>query len=368
MSLSRPIAVLGASGRTGRAVVRQLLVSGFHHLDFGVSDLGVAGEIFGHLLSGPISLREVVEGDEVALRRLCEDARAVVNCAGPRHLVGDRIASAAWRAGAHHIDVGGGDRARRALSDFGPRSDLCAVFAASAIPGVGGLLARTLLDAVDNRRFAVSVHVAGSGRLSRAEAVDLLDAEGIPYTHSLADPLFGRSLAHSPGGVRTLRVAGLERHFHVLPFLPEELRGLADDHGIGRFLHHLALPTERVQSALAAWWSGSSLDVESAADRLCLATAADAEEHGTWCTVTAERLDLERPWETARRIAVQGAGPAELTALMTVAALRGVLRGAVPLGVHSAADVVDPVDLFEVLETSRHCRTAAMSTSDIRSF
>src|SRR3954464_8924375 len=100
-----PIAVYGASGYTGKLVLRELVRRGLPHIVAGRSAarLRAAAAQAGTL--APV--RAAALDDRDALRHLLGDCAAVINCAGPFTRWGEAVVRAAVETGTHYLDTTG---------------------------------------------------------------------------------------------------------------------------------------------------------------------------------------------------------------------------------------------------------------------
>ncbi len=100
-----PIAVYGATGYTGRLIAAEL--------DRAQADFVLAGrnrEKLDRLAAGlnsPAGVHAVSLDDSEGLRDLLAGCSAVIACAGPFHLVGEPVMSAAVDTGTHYLDTTG---------------------------------------------------------------------------------------------------------------------------------------------------------------------------------------------------------------------------------------------------------------------
>ena len=110
----RTIAVIGASGHTGRFVVAQLLRRGFAPIAIGRD--GAKMTVSGFQQSG-VPIRTASIDDPASLDRSLAGAAAVINCAGPFLDTADAVAAAALRARIHYLDVAAEQGSAQAIFD-----------------------------------------------------------------------------------------------------------------------------------------------------------------------------------------------------------------------------------------------------------
>jgi short subunit dehydrogenase-like uncharacterized protein len=96
------VAVVGATGHTGRFVVAELLRRGITPIAIARDEKKLATAVFPR---HGVYRRHATVGDTAALDRALRGADAVINCAGPFIDTADAVASAAMRAEIHYVDV-----------------------------------------------------------------------------------------------------------------------------------------------------------------------------------------------------------------------------------------------------------------------
>src|SRR5919108_349874 len=97
--------------------------------------------------AGDVTL--VTPPDDASLARFCDGCRVVLDCTGPSFRVLDRVARAALRAGADYVGAGGDEPAYEALARTRLRPGRTAVVSAGMMPGLSGLLPRSLAAVAD---------------------------------------------------------------------------------------------------------------------------------------------------------------------------------------------------------------------------
>ncbi|HVM17371.1 MAG TPA: NAD(P)H-binding protein [Gaiellaceae bacterium] len=180
-----PLAVLGATGYTGRLVCREARSLGL--------ELRLVGRRRGALegLAQPGEEVRVADArDPAALRAAFEGAFAVASLAGPFLEVGDAPIEAAIAAGAHYVDVTGEQPfARRVYERFGARAQeagvvLLTAFGFDYVPGdLAARLAAAPLPRVDEIAVGYSVTAASASRGTKRTLALLA---GLPHA-ALAD-------------------------------------------------------------------------------------------------------------------------------------------------------------------------------------
>jgi uncharacterized protein YbjT (DUF2867 family) len=102
MTSSPVVAVVGASGHTGRFVVAELQRRGFAPRAIGRDSARLAVAGFEHQR---VQIACAAVDDPAALDHALRDAHAVINCAGPFLDTAHAVAAAALRARIHYLDV-----------------------------------------------------------------------------------------------------------------------------------------------------------------------------------------------------------------------------------------------------------------------
>ncbi|MFJ8911682.1 hypothetical protein [Amycolatopsis sp. NPDC102389] len=302
------IGVVGATGEVGSHTVRVLRA-----LDAGPLRTGGS--------------RDVDVLDEASLDRFAQGCRVLVNCAGPAHLVGDRVARAAAHAGAGHVD---------ASDPEGAAVGGTAVIGAGLQPGLTGLLPRWLARREFDTVHGLVAHLGVLDRFTRTAADDYL--AGAEHGEALAAWRRGRR-----SGVLTRRADVTLPFFpgevSLLPYLTEESAKVAEHLGLDRGDWFTAVSGEHVR---AAFDRVRSLDRADAVTALCHASELDLagrEPH----VVLLMRMEGVRAGHPVTRTAVlRGRGNGALTGALTALAVLAVLRREVPPGRHFAAEVLDP--------------------------
>ncbi|MFC8126864.1 saccharopine dehydrogenase family protein [Streptomyces sp. NPDC057302] len=133
----RTVAVVGASGHTGRFVVAELLRRGAKPLLVG-RDRGRLDALRGLAPDAPV--RVASTEDAASLDRALDGAVAVVNCAGPFLATSFPVVDAALRAGIPYLDVAAEQGVTAALFDtYGERAREAGVVVAPSLAFYGGL-------------------------------------------------------------------------------------------------------------------------------------------------------------------------------------------------------------------------------------
>ncbi|PKW14321.1 NAD-dependent epimerase/dehydratase family protein [Saccharopolyspora spinosa] len=306
------IALLGATGAVGSRVLQALRAHGL--------------EVHAGSRTTGVDMR-----DTRTLADFFADAQLVVNCAGPSHDTSEHVALAALKAGADHVDAGGDGVRLRAVP-----AGLVAVFAAGATPGLSGLLPRVLA-----RGFG-EVHTLTSysgvlDRFSPAGAEDFLHGSA----EAGAAWRDGARVAQALGRTRDIVLPHLPRPVVALPFLDEENVSVAREISLADGTWYTFVEDGHL---LAALDRSPGLEPHDAIRSLCGAASLDVAGRTPYAALYVQ---IDGPAGTRTAIA-RADSAAEMTASVTVQAVLAVLRGQVPSGSHTAAEVLDPAVVFEL--------------------
>ncbi|MFE0073450.1 saccharopine dehydrogenase [Nonomuraea sp. NPDC059023] len=303
------IGVLGASGAVGRTVAALL---DDHEVRRGSRSGGT--DAF----------------DPDALAAFCAGCRVVVNCAGPSHRLGDRVARAAFAAGADYVDAAGDDPLHDLLTRSGT-AGRTAFVSAGMLPGLSGLLPRLLAEPGTAARL--DVFTGGRDRLTPAAAEDVLLSGG-----------YGEALAAWRGGVRVSRALSpaeqvelpyFPERVNLHPYLTTEAERVARRLGVGESRWYTVTSRERVL-ALA---QGSAADLERAA-------ALELAGRTPYYVMLFQGSDAQGG---IRTLALRTTDTSALTAAVAAHAARTVLAGGPGPGTHYAADVLDPAAVLSAI-------------------
>lgn len=339
------VGLLGGSGAVGRGVLRAL--AGTVRLRVGGrgrkrAERALAEEADGH---GEIHVVDPQDGD--ALARFCDGCDVVVNCAGPSCRLLDAVALAALAAGAHYVDPGGDDPLHRRIvhHDWRGRS---AVVSAGMLPGLSGLLPLDLVgefDSIDR----VTGYAGGIERFSPAGAEDFLASLSNGFGWGGMCVRAGDlrpSAAPHPDPVRLplSRTPAEARPYVSSEFLRLCRRLAVDGDWYNVFPgRHTVDFLRRFQAGQAGGGPPETVDagVDAAAVAgLIGASALDVAGRSPEQLLVIEATGLRSGRPAVRSIAVRAGSGAALTGGVAACAVLAVLEGAIPDGVHHAADIL----------------------------
>ena len=339
----RPVAVLGAAGGVGTAAVAQLR-------DWGVGPLRLGGRDR-YRLEKMIDALSLAAAEAVAvdlyrseeLARLCAGCRLVVNCAGPSHAVGDRVAIAALRAGADYVDPGGDEPLHARCAG----AERVVVVSAGSVPGLSALLIRALAAAGGGRLVA---YAGGRGRFTFAAACDYLTAAATTAGTPLAVWRDGAVLPAADAPLHGVRLPYFPGRVDAHPYVSHELARVAAAVGLAEATWYAVLAGVHVAEAVRA---RGEQDLHHAARALSRAAELDLFGRDPY-QVFAIGLD-------DRTLTLRGSDPIALTGTMTALAALAVDGGELSPGAHYAGEVLDPERSLRRLEGAAAVDSVALA-------
>lgn len=267
--------------------------------------------------------------DPAALDRFATGCRILVNCAGPAHVIGDRVAEAARRAGAHYVDASG---------DYpvDVHSGRTALLSAGLQPGLTALVPRWVARDVDVIH-ELSVWLGVSDLFSTSAAED--------YLHAAASG-WGEALAAWRGERRSkvlVRETGVTLPFfgepvNLLPYFGPESERLARTLRVGRGDWYTVLSGDHVGRAFD---QVHTLGREEAVAVLCRASRLDLAGRAPRVVLIAE-LD-------GRTVVLRAKGNGPLTGAVVALSVSAIERGEVPPGSYFAGEALDAMSTMDGL-------------------
>lgn len=373
------LALLGASGYTGRLVARALDARGLEFVAAGRRPDRVRDAV--NDLDTLVDVREVNVRDDRALRRLCADTEVLITTVGPFVELGRPVLEAAVAEGCHYLDSTGEQPFIRWAFTSQGRS--AAAAGSTAVPACGfdfvpgDLLAHLAADGLDDVR---EVHAAylmrGPGliwsRGTRASAVAAMDSpvaafeDGGLVEEQVADtrrlcwfpqPVGPRHGASFPGGEAVTvprHVAGLRtvRTYFAIP------GALAETAKLGVSLMRWGPLRRLVTRAMTAGPSGPGEELRQATRWACVVEATAAADPssrpGDRATsapgVPVSDTRVSRAWAYGHDVYMTTAR------ILAAAAERLAGTSAPPAGVVAPAEAFDPESFLDDLATASDLR------------
>ncbi|MBA3780242.1 MAG: saccharopine dehydrogenase NADP-binding domain-containing protein [Nocardioides sp.] len=349
-SAAPEIALLGAYGAVGEAALRAILDRRPETtVRLGGRDVSQAEALLDKQgLTGEAVGVDLDDGQSLA--QFCRGARVVLNCAGPSYLVQDRVAWAAFAAGADYVDPGGDEPVFDALERPGTFTGT-AVLTAGMQPGLTGLLPHHLARSMTHPR-SLTAYVGTMDRLTPAGAADYLLSMGGSY---------GEAQAAIRGGIRVEReleprtdvaLPYFTGRVDAYPYLSFESGQLAAAAGLERVDWfnvfeggaHMMSCLGRLQGAMR----GES-DLAEAAEELTRAAALDLFGRSPFQLMLFEVSGTDNEAPATRSLALRAHDTYAVTGLTSALAVLDVLDGRIQPGVHFASDVLDAEDVLTQL-------------------
>jgi len=277
------LAVLGATGYTGRLVVAEARRAGLP-----LRLVGRRREALEELALEPEEIRVADATDGGALREALDGAFAVASIAGPFLEVGYEPVAAAIDVGAHYLDITGEQEfTRRVYEEFGPRAAargvvLLSAFGMDYVPGdlAARLAGEGLEEPLDEIAVAYSFSGAGTSRGTKKTMALLAGRPHLAFVGgSLVESRLGATSRAFPfpfgekecvewGGTEPLTVP---RHVRV-----REVRSYARLSKAAAKAAPLAGPALRLRAKLAS--DGPSTEERAAARTAVVAVARRGDE------------------------------------------------------------------------------------------
>ena len=333
------VGVVGGYGAVGAAVARQLRGRGVTRLRIGGRRPAAAAALVEKELDGlgePVAV-DVYDADGLA--RFCAGCAVVVNCAGPSYRVLDRVAVAAWHAGAHYVDPGGDRPVRELLAAAGGTGDRVAVLNAGLMPGLTALLPLGLARAEFGRIDRVIAYAGLVDRMTPAGAAEYLLSLGGGHGEPLAAWRGGRLVSRALQPLVDVAAPFFPGRVGAHPFLSGETEWLAatlgaqelDWYNVFDGGGHVMAALSRLRPAILG-----AADLDEAAREL-----AEAAELDLFGRDPYQLFVCELTGDSGQRVLLlRTADTYEATALLAVQATVDALDGRLPAGVHFAAEVV----------------------------
>lgn len=332
----RPVAVLGGYGGVGLETVRLLrgMLPGTP-IRVGGRRADAAADVVSRELAGGGEAVAVDLWDDAALTAFCAGARVVVNCAGPSYRVLDRVARAAFAAGADYVDPGGDVPVHRRLREPGALPPgRVAVLDAGLMPGLTSILPRWL--ARGGRPRALTAYVGLVDRLTPAGAAEYLLTLGGEHGEAQAAWRDGARASRVLSAQSDVDLPFFPRGVNLYPYLSLETERLATDLGLRQVDWynvfdgggHMLAALGRLQGAMAG-----EGDLAAAAAELCAAAELDIFGRSPY-QVLLFRLEDEGGGD--RSLLLRGTDTYALTGAVAALATRRACGGEIPPGLHWA--------------------------------
>jgi hypothetical protein len=309
------IGVIGGYGSVGHETVAQLRA-------WGLGPIVVAGR-------DPTRSDVVVDAaDPSTVERFCASLRLVINCSASSPVDRAVVATTAAAHGVPYVDPGGDEPVHELLSSRTLAEPV--VLSAGMLPGLTALLPHQLGPERGSRLVG---YAGGLDRFSLGAAADYLEVVNGSAGRTFAVWRNGSRVERAGVPAIDGRVPYFSESASGVPYLSAEMERLACHLDLAELTFFTVFPGARLRETLAAAGTGS-------VDAQAIVRASELDLFGR---SRYQRLVFQLPAEPAKpTVVLSGKGSSELTGATAAIAAMAVLEGAVPPGVHFAADVLDP--------------------------
>ena len=337
------VALIGACGEVGRVAAVQLAMHSGSVLRAGARNLNSAARLIDRIRAPRAQPMRVDLYDEASLQRFCAECTIVVNCAGPSHLVSDRVARAARAAAEHYVDAAADlelhDRVRALQFDATRRS---ALIGAGMQPGLSEMLPRIITRDFDPGA-TLTVHAGGLDHMTDTAAEDYMQLLRSDFGAINTIWLDGRPAALPSGTSRSAPPAFFPAGATAVPFLSHDAARLAKRLCLRSLQWFTVFPGRHMYEALSlAQLRTGSLEPAAAGRILARAAELDLFGHQPCQLFVLELAGSLRGEPRHRMLVCRGHSATELTGLMVARTVLEVLEGTTPTGVGFAADALAP--------------------------
>ncbi|WP_444917209.1 saccharopine dehydrogenase NADP-binding domain-containing protein [Microbulbifer sp. JMSA003] len=335
------IAILGGYGDVGAAVTGYL-----QSLELGAMRIGGRNAHKQPLSnSSDISCQVVDYRDVNSLDQFVSGCKVLINCAGPSHLIGDRVAKVAAQVGAAYIDVAGDEALYEQLDgSYYQSHGLTAVLSAGLQPGLSSLLPRWLAEQEFSQVESLISYFGLRDRFTDVAADDYLQGANEQHSKPLAAWRNGRRVSGILKRRSDVELPFFPESTTVLPYLNSEGERLAQDLSLSDGDWYNAVSGSYILSAFNTA-HGFSRDEARAA--LCRASELDLAGRDPYVLMLLQLTGKYNEQERTRTTALRGTGNADLTAAVAAVTTMAVLRDEIPPGCHYCAQVLPPALAME---------------------
>ncbi len=325
--MSHDIVVYGATGFTGRLIVREAVAKGLRPIVAGRDAAAVRAMAAEFSLEGRVASLD----DPASLDAAFAGARLVINCAGPFHSRAWPVVEACLRHKLHYLDITGEIAVFERMATLSARAVAAGI---SLLPGVGfDVVPSDCLAARLKRRLPTATHLelafTGGVGLSRGTATTMV--EGIAQGGALRRD---GKIVRVPQAYLTREIDYGHRCLSSMSIPWGDVSTAFHSTGIPNITVYTAVHPKTIRR-LRLMRPFSPILGTRVVQRFLLARAArikgpgDAKRAAAQSRLWGEARDAEGRVVVSRLVAPEGY---DLTAMTAVAAAQRVLAGGVPLG------------------------------------
>ena len=337
------VAVVGACGNVGRVAASRLAMRPASVLRVGARDTNSAARLIEHVRAPRAEPMTVDVYDEASLQRFCAGCTIIVNCAGPSHLVSDRVARAARDAAAHYVDAAADpDLYQRVTALQFAATRRSALIGAGMQPGLSEILPRLIARDFDPGA-TMTVHAGGLDHMTDTAAEDYLQLLASDFGAINTIWVDGRPTAVPSGTLRSTQLAIFPTEAIAVPFLSHDAARLCQRLALRSLQWFTVFLGRHMYEALSlAQLRTGSHEPAAAARTLARAAQLDLFGHQPYQLFVLELAGSLKGRPRHRMLVCRGRSATELTGLMVAQTALEVLDGTTPPGVGFASDALAP--------------------------
>jgi hypothetical protein len=348
------IGILGGYGGVGQATARLIDAWGLGRLRIAGRRPELARQFVDDSLRGEAEAAAADVEDPLSLSRFCSGCRIVINSSGPSYQVLDRVARAAFEAGADYVDPGGDEAIHSRLSgQEWIAAGRTAVLSAGMIPGLSGLLPKWLARQGFASLRSLTAHVCLKDHFTPAAAREYLLSLSSGYGESLAAWRNGRRVSRVAQPLLHKELPFFPRPVSAYPFLSSEAERVAKALGLSDLSWYNVFEGEHVLAAVGRLQAVPPEQRDSAAMQLAQAAELDLFGQAPYQLFVFQMEGEDASGASlTRTLLLRGRDSYELSGTVAALTVQKMLQEAVPPGVHFAMDVLDPAATLEHLRHS----------------
>lgn len=325
------IGLLGANGKIGLVVIDILLRRTKYIIKGGYRSS------IPTLTNNRVEWTYVDIMDFGSLYSFCTGCNIIVNCAGPMHSIGDKIAEAAMEVNAIYVDSYGTTEIRKNIIEKCKADKGIYVLGCGAYPGLTGIMLKYTINQFDKIKTCIGM-TGSCEKINKGAAIDLL------YSNFEGYGILGAKMKDGnvelEKGISTINVNfpqfSLEKK--ALLYLPEEISTLVQKKKILDLEWYNILASEEYNKILASAYrniiSGKNIDME-------LINLQNLEIDRNWNVISIEAEGIRNMEKKHYLLSLHNESAYELTGMVLAFITIGLLEKKCSNGVYWAYDVVD---------------------------
>lgn len=353
MTAAPLIGLVGGYGAVGQSTVRLLRTWGAVRMRIGGRHPALAEELIRNELGGCGEAVALDINDPASLADFCAGCQIVVNCAGPSYRVLDRVALAAFAAGANYVDPGGDELLYRRLAALElAKAGRIALLTAGMMPGLSGLLPRWLARQGFERATQLTAYVGGRGRLTPTGAADYLLSLATVTTDSLAAWRDGAKVSRALEPLTNVLLPFFPPGVTAYPFFSAEAERLARELELSDVSWYNVFEGGHMLAALGRL-QGAAVDCEdlsAAVSELSQAAELDLFGKSSYQLFVLQLAGEAGGCPMSRTVMLRALDAHGLSGTVNAFAVSAVLGGEMAPGLYFAAEALNP----NIMDRLRH--------------